>query len=111
MIVDDKENAFNNADRKNFLAATKATVPEIYRPTEYVYSQELVLYAGDVVVFNSNGAQQGCPLGSTLYAIGSLELLLKILRECPSIKISPHYLDDGTFGGKITDLIKAVEIS
>lgn len=32
------------------------------------------------------------------------------MAELPGIKLSAHYLDDGTFGGKIEDLVKVVDI-
>jgi hypothetical protein len=102
--------AFNLADRGNMLSETKEEAPQIYRGAAYTYGAELVLFAGDSVIGNSNGAQQGDPLGSTLYGLGTLKLIKRILMACPGIKLSPHYLDDGIFAGEVEDLVKVIEI-
>jgi hypothetical protein len=71
----------------------------------------LLLFAGDIFIGNLNGAQQGCPLGSTLYGLGSLKLIKRILAEFPEIKLSPHFLDDGIYGGKFVSLVGAVRLT
>jgi hypothetical protein len=45
-----------------------------------------------------------------MYGLGTLPLIKLILNECPGLYLSPHFLDDGIFEGKVVDLEKVVEI-
>ena len=68
------------------------------------YAQPTNLYFGDHVIVSSEGVQQGDPMGPLLFCLTILGLTSSLSSE-----FRVFYLDDGTLGGPIQDIISDLE--
>lgn len=110
MVLVDLTNAFNNADRAEFLEQTYIHNRSSYAWYRYCYETPSNLYFGDHLIHSSVGSQQGDPGGPQLFSLALHPLLLKIAAQCPSLALNVWFLDDGVLVGKKEDLLKALSI-
>ena len=64
-----------------------------------------MLFCGDCVLESAEGVQQGDPLGPLLFCLTIQPLILKLRSE-----FSVFYLDDGTIGGQVEDIIHDLQL-
>ena len=96
----DYKNAFNSIRRDTLLSIIQNHYPEIYPFIWQCYSTPSALLFGDHIIQSSSGVQQGDPLGPALFSL-SLQPLVDSL----SSELNIWYLDDGTIGGSVEDVI------
>ena len=60
-------------------------------------------WVGHPIVWSSDGARQGCPLGSTYFCLGLHPFELDMRRQFPTVRISTA-TDDISLQGPILDL-------
>ena len=79
--------------------------PSIYSFVHSVYSSSSSLFWSDTIILSSEGVQQGDPLGPLLFC-------LTIHHMCSRLKseLCIFYLDDGTLGGLLSDVLHDVEM-
>ena len=101
----DFRNAFNSIHRDRMLEAVHHLAPSIYSFVHSVYSSSSSLFWSDKIIQSSEGVQQGDPLGPLLFC-------LTIHHMCSSLKseLCIFYLDDGTLGGLLSDVLHDVEM-
>ena len=100
----DFSNAFNSIRRDKMLHAVLEKSPAIFAFAHSTYAQPTNLYFGDHVIVSSEGVQQGDPLGPLLFCLTILGLTSSLSSE-----FRVFYLDDGTLGGPIQDIISDLE--
>ena len=110
MLKIDLKNAFNKVSRKALFEAVRLHVPKISAWVEYIYAEEPLLWLKDVILFSSEGVQQGDPLGPLLFALTLHLLVTKISADCPLLALNGWYLDDGTIIGPRSEVRKALAI-
>ena len=97
----DFKNAFNSLRRDTMLLAVKDRAPELYPLIHSAYGTPLSLFIGDKIIQSAEGVQQGDPLlfcFTTMHLLKGLESELRIF-----------YLDDGTLGGKVEDVLQDLQ--
>ncbi|KAL5468951.1 hypothetical protein EMCRGX_G030112 [Ephydatia muelleri] len=101
----DFKNAFNSIRRDRMLEAVHHLAPSIYSFVHSVYSSSSSLFWSDKIILSSEGVQQGDPLGPLLFC-------LTIHHMCSRLKseLCIFYLDDGTLGGLLSDVLHDVEM-
>ena len=101
----DFRNAFNSIRRDRMLEAVHHLAPSIYSFVHSVYSSSSSLFWSDKIILSSEGVQQGDPLGPLLFC-------LTIHHMCSRLKseLCIFYLDDGTLGGLLSDVLHDVEM-
>ena len=100
----DFRNAFNSIRRDRMLEAVHHLAPSIYSFVHSVYSSSSLFWS-DKIILSSEGVQQGDPLGPLLFC-------LTIHHMCSRLKseLCIFYLDDGTLGGLLSDVLHDVEM-
>ena len=101
----DFTNAFNSIRRDRMLEAVQRLAPSIYPFVHSVYSSPSSLFWSDKIIQSSEGVQQGDPLGPLLFC-------LTIHHVCSLLKseLCIFYLDDGTLGGALSDVLHDIEV-
>ena len=79
-------------------------MPELYPFIHMCYSSASLLNFGEYLLLSDEGVQQGDPLGPLLFCVSSLKLTRSMTSEFNS-----WYLDDGTLGGHVSNLIVDLE--
>ena len=106
------------------LQQVRLRLPALSPFAEWVYGHHSRLLYEDEVIWSQTGPQQGCPLGSVLFALGLQPLIERIEAECGEnllhpagnalvrrpIDLNAWFLDDGTLCGRLDKLAKALEI-
>ena len=87
------------------LEAVQRLAPSIYPFVHSVYSSPSSLFWSDKIIQSSEGVQQGDPLGPLLFC-------LTIHHVCSLMKseLCIFYLDDGTLGGALSDVLHDIEV-
>eukprot|EP00731_Ephydatia_muelleri_P021279 Em0013g1006a len=100
----DFRNAFNSIRRDRMLEAVHHLAPSIYSFVHSVYSSSSLFWS-DKIILSSEGVQQGDPLGPLLFC-------LTIHHMCSRLKseLCIFYLDDGTRGGLLSDILHDIEM-
>ena len=106
----DFRNAFNTMDRDVMLSEVRKNLPGLSAFAEWCYGDHSILQFGDTTIASASGPQQGDPLGMLLFAIGHHPIVKRIQDEVPSLAMHAWYADDGTFIGRLMEIIKAFEI-
>ena len=101
----DFKNAFNTLRRDKMLESVKEVAPELFTFIHAAYGQPSLLFCGDCVLESAEGVQQGDPLGPLLFCLTIQPLILKLRSE-----FSVFYLDDGTIGGQVGDIIHDLQL-
>ena len=101
----DFKNAFNTLRRDKMLESVKEVAPELFTFINAAYGQPSLLFCGDCVLESADGVQQGDPLGPLLFCLTIQPLILKLRSE-----FSVFYLDDGTIGGQVEDIIHDLQL-
>ena len=78
---------------------------ELFTFVHSAYEQPSLLFCGDHIVESAEGVQQGDPLGPLLFCLAIQPLVLKLQSE-----FSVFYLDDGTIGGCVEDVIHDLQL-
>ena len=87
------------------LESVKEYAPELFTLVHSAYEQPFLLYCGDHIMESAEGVQQGDPLGPLLFCLDIHPLVLKLRPE-----FSVFYLDDGTIGGCVEDVIHDLQL-
>ena len=100
----DFKNAFNLIQRDKMLDAVQSFAPIIYPFIHSAYSSPLILFWEDKTIDSAEGVQQGDSLGRLLFC-------LTIHQLCSYLKSELYifYLDDGTLGGKVEDVVQDLD--
>jgi hypothetical protein len=106
----DFKNAFNRVNRQTILNETHKNFPNLYNLTKLIYQLPANLYYENNIIYNEEGAQQGCPLGSFGFSLVLQILIEKIKAKYPDIELNVWYLDDGIIIAKHETLQKIVEL-
>ncbi len=69
------------------------------------YEKPSLLFCGDHILQSAEGVQQGDPLGPLLFCLTIQPLLLKLHSD-----FSVFYLDDGTLGGGLEEVLHDLHI-
>ena len=101
----DFKNAFNTLRRDKMLESVKEYAPELFTLVLSAYEQPSLLFCGDHIVESAEGVQQGDPLGPLLFCLAIQPLVLKLRSE-----FNVFYLDDGTIGGCVEDVIHDLQL-
>ena len=97
----DFQNAFNTLRRDKMLHAVLEKIPSIYPLAHCAYSTHSFLYYDQKgIILSMEGVQQGDPLGPLLFCIAIHNLVVSIKSE-----FTIFYLDDGTLGGPVEDVM------
>ena len=101
----DFKNTFNTLRRDKMFESVKEYAPELFTLVHSAYEQPSLLFCGDHIVESAEGVQQGDPLGPLLFCLAIQPLALKLRSE-----FSVFYLDDGTIGGCVEDVIHDLQL-
>jgi hypothetical protein len=97
-------NAFNNVRRDTMLESVREELSELYPFVYMCYSNASLLNFDKHMIVSDEGAQQGDPLGPLLFCLSSLKLARSMVSE-----FNCWYLDDGSLGGKVEDLLQDLD--
>jgi len=96
----DFSNAFNSVFRDVMLSTVHNQLPKLYRFVYLCYSKSSHLHFGNMVLTSDEGAQQGDPLGPTVYCMmATLQLMHSVTSE-----MNMWYLDNGTIDRHVDNL-------
>ena len=98
----DFTNAFNAISRDEVFSSSEEYTPELLPFINVCYGQPSFLLYGESVILSEQGLQQGDPLGPMFYCTSTQKLIARIKTE-----YGQWYLDDGSLGGKVEDLMLA----
>ena len=101
----DFKNAFNSVRRDKMLEAVQSFAPSLFPFVHSVYSSPSKLFWEDKIIESAEGVQQGDPLGPLLFCLTIHQLCSRMKSE-----LSLFYLDDGTLGGKVEDVLYMIWI-
>ncbi|MDA8003073.1 MAG: reverse transcriptase domain-containing protein, partial [Alphaproteobacteria bacterium] len=101
----DFKNTFNCLRRDKMLMTVRESIPELFRFVHSAYAQTSSLFCTDQVVEFSKGVQQGDPLGPMLFCLTIHPMVEKLRSE-----LKVFYLDDGTLGGNLEDIIRDLQL-
>ena len=100
----DFRNAFNSIRRDKMLEAVQHLAPSIYPFVHSVYSSSSLFWS-DKIIQSSEGVQQGDPLGPLLFCL-TIQHVCSLLKS----ELCIFYLDDGTLGGVLSDVLHDIEV-
>jgi len=100
----DFRNAFNTASLDEMLRIVHDEMPELYAFVHMCYASSSLLCFGEHSLTSDEGFQQGDPLGPLLFCASSLKLARSMKSE-----FNGWYLDDGSLGGIVSNLIEDLE--
>ena len=99
----DATNAFNLADRSNFLTLVRdsTVLRPIFALAFLLYGYQPSLYAEGFgkKIASKMGTMQGCPLGNFLFCVGLQPLAQAITEKFPSLIVNGWLADDGNIFG------------
>ena len=101
----DFKNAFNSVRRDKMLEAVQSFAPSLFPFVHSVYSSPSKLFWEDKIIESAESVQQGDPLGPLLFC-----LTIHQLCSCMKSELSLLYLDDGTLGGKVEDVLHDLDL-
>ena len=101
----DFKNAFNCLRCDKMLMTVRESIPELFQFVHSAYAQTSSLFCTDQVVEPSEGVQQGDPLGPMLFCLTIHPMVEKLRSE-----LKVFYLDDGTLGGNLEDIIRDLQL-
>ena len=101
----DFKNAFNSVRRDKMLEAVQSFAPSLFPFVHSVYSSPSKLFWEDKIIESAEGVQQGDPLGPLLFCLTIHQLCSRMKSE-----LSLFYLDDGTLGGKVEDVLHDLDL-
>ena len=101
----DFKNAFNSIRRDKVLEAVQSFAPIIYPFVHSAYSSPSMLFWEDKIIDSAEGVQQGDPLGPLLFCLTLHQLCGHLKSE-----LRIFYLDDGTLGGKVEDVVRDLDL-
>lgn len=101
----DFNNAFNSIHRDVILAAVHEKLPQLQRFIKLCYGESSNLCFGDEIIMSEEGAQQGDPIGPLLFCLAIHHVV-----EMLSSELNMWYIDDGTLGGALADLVSDIAI-
>ena len=101
----DFTNAFNSIRRDKMLEAVQRLAPSIYLFVHSVYSSPSSLFWSDKIIQSSEWVQQGDPLGPLLFCL-TIHHVYSLLKS----ELCIFYLDDGTLGGALSDVLHDFEV-
>jgi hypothetical protein len=108
IVCTDIMNAFNMALREEMLAEVCEYLPDLAQYVAAGYGQPTKLYYGAHVIASEQGAQQGCPLGTLLFALCMHRALRELRRLHPGLvdrlTMQGFFADDGTHAGNVRDV-------
>ena len=96
----DFSNAFNSIRRDVMFTSVLREMPELYPFVHLCYNNASLLSFGEFMLQSDEGAQQGNPLGPLLFCVSIMDLASTMTSE-----LNIWYLDDGTIGGQLNDLL------
>ena len=96
----DFKNAFISLRRDCMISAVQQFTPDILSFVHSAYASSSLLFCGDHTFPSAEGVQQGDPLGPLLFCV-TIQSLISDLRS----DLRVFYLDDGTQGGSLDDVI------
>ena len=96
----DFNNAFNTIRRDAVFDAVRQELPELYAFVYMCYKDTSLLNFGEHLLQSDEGVQQGDPLGPLLYCASTMKLVRSMTSD-----LNLWYLDDGTIGGELHDLL------
>ena len=96
----DFSNAFNTIRRDAMFDAVRQELPELYSFVRMCYNNTSLLSFGEHLLRSDEGVQQGDPLGPLLFCVSTMKLARSMTSE-----LNLWYLDDGTIGGELRDLL------
>lgn len=100
----DFANAFNCIRRDKMLSKVGELAPELLPFVHSAYSTPSTLFWGETPLQSSEGVQQGDPLGPLLFCLSIHHLTEQLTSE-----FVVFYLDDGTIGGRIGDVLRDLQ--
>jgi hypothetical protein len=101
----DFSNAFNSVHRDVVLSAVHKFLPSLLKFTFSCYAHSSQLFFGDNIILSEEGTQQGDPLGPLLFCLSIHQLIQQLKSE-----LNLWYIDDGTLGGDVQNLLSDVEL-
>ncbi|XP_065315305.1 uncharacterized protein LOC135924185 [Gordionus sp. m RMFG-2023] len=104
----DFRNAFNTIHRRAFLPSFLHHFPKYGNFLNSCYGFPSLLKFGEFSISSEEGIQQGDPLGPLLFTIG-IHDLIKNLKSNFQLDLNLWYLDDGSFGGSLSNVMSAIE--
>jgi hypothetical protein len=105
LIKLDFKNAFNSIHRDVMLSAVYQHMPSLLKFIFTCYADRSNLCFFDEFISSEEGAQQGDPFGPLLFCL-SVHRLVKMMKS----ELNMWYIDDGTLGGHLTDLLHDIDI-
>jgi hypothetical protein len=105
MVKLDFKNAFNCVHRDFLLESANVDILKpISKFVRQCYAEPTHLLYGDSYISSETGVQQGDPLGPPLFCL-ALDQMVKSLQA----PFNVWYLDDGTIGGSVEEVLAAVD--
>ncbi|XP_065323139.1 uncharacterized protein LOC135930286 [Gordionus sp. m RMFG-2023] len=104
----DFRNAFNSIHRSSFLPSFLQHFPKYWNFLNSCYGFPSLLKFGKFSIFSEEGIQQGDPLGPLLFTLG-IQDFIKNLKPDFNLDLNLWYLDDGSFGGSLPNVLSAIE--
>ena len=104
MLKLDFINAFNAVSRDEVLRVVHDELPELYTFVHMCYAGSSLLNFGEHQLRSDEGLQQGDPLAPLLFCASTMKLSRSMTSE-----FNVWYLDDGTIGGDVSDLLLDLE--
>ena len=103
----DFSNAFNSRPihRDVILSAVHHYTPCLLKFVYSCYAEPSHLVFGENIIQSEEGAQQGDPLGPLLFCLSFHNLIQQLKSE-----LNLWYIDDGTIGGKLCDILSTYKI-
>ena len=100
MLKMDFRNAFNILRRDKMLQSVSVMSPMFFQFVQSAYEMPSCLFCGDHIIQSAEGVQQGDPMGPLLFCLSIHALVSKFKSE-----LIVFYLDDGTIGGSVQDVL------
>ena len=100
----DYTNAFNSISRSEMILTVKEKYPHMLPFILQCYGTKSFLCYGNEIILSEEGVQQGDPLGPLLFC-----LLIQPIVESIQSDMNEWYLDDGSIGGPIANVIQDIK--
>jgi hypothetical protein len=100
----DVKNPFNSVERDSILSMVKDITPDLFPYLWQCYTFQSNLFFNNNIIESLVGCQQGDPLGRAIFSL-SIHRIIKNLTS----ELNIWYLDDGTLGGKASDVLHDLE--
>ena len=97
-------NAFNAVSRDEVFRSAEEYTPELLPFIDVCYGQPSFLAYGNYIIKSEQGVQQGDPLGPMFYCMSTQKLIERL-----KVEYGQWYLDDGSLGGRVEELMVAFQ--